>query len=456
MPSAREARYGAPPEASRSPRRCNSSVRVIRSMACWVSPSAIICVKTRRCWSRKKSSARRFSMAAFSALLSSRIAPSTERSASRLLGRGFSRVVSTGIELAYNSPFLRYMYHNAQYEASMEIYFFAAFPVGRISERCRHCARKFLARQSEWLCIAAEKQCKSFLRLQKLFSARIKKGRKRLRPSSCNELCRKLFHVFFFDVDLDGGVDVAEDLDGHGVIAESLDGLGDVDLALVHLEVLRRERFGDVAAGDGAEHLLVFAGFTLKGERNVIQQSDLLLRALEFRGGFFGQGGADTLQCFHVAASGFDGHFAREQKIAGVAGLDGDDVAAVAELFDVFLKNDFHDRSLAPYPSAFTVSTAFGASTGLAASAGFAASTGLAASTVFAASTGLWASPPATTWRGCCVPLALPAKGSRAILRARLMATPSQRWWREQTPVIRRGRILPRSWTNCDRMSARL
>src|SRR4029077_7164399 len=64
--------------------------------------------------------------------------------------------------------------------------------------------------------------------------------------------------------------------------------------------------------------------------------------------------------------------------------------------------------------------------------------------------------PAGTTCRGACVPEALPAKGISAMLRARLMATPSQRWGREQTPVIRRGRILPRSCTNCERMSARL
>src|SRR5260370_2589508 len=39
------------------------------------------------------------------------------------------------------------------------------------------------------------------------------------------------------------------------------------------------------------------------------------------------------------------------------------------------------------------------------------------------------------------------ANGSRAMLRARLMASPSQRWWREHVPVMRRGRILPRSCT---------
>src|SRR5579859_700870 len=64
--------------------------------------------------------------------------------------------------------------------------------------------------------------------------------------------------------------------------------------------------------------------------------------------------------------------------------------------------------------------------------------------------------PPGVTARGAWVPAALPAKGISAMLRARLMATPSQRWCREHTPVIRRGRILPRSCTNCERMSARL
>src|SRR5271154_1821401 len=93
---------------------------------------------------------------------------------------------------------------------------------------------------------------------------------------------------------------------------------------------------------------------------------------------------------------------------------------------------------------------AFGASVaGVGVDAGDGAATGAAA--------GAGACVPAGgATRGACVPAALPAKGSRAMLRARLMASPSQRWWREQTPVMRRGRILPRSWTNCERMSARL
>ena len=40
------------------------------------------------------------------------------------------------------------------------------------------------------------------------------------------------------------------------------------------------------------------------------------------------------------------------------------------------------------------------------------------------------------------------ANGNNAMLRARLIASPSHRWWREHVPVMRRGRILPRSCTN--------
>ncbi len=61
---------------------------------------------------------------------------------------------------------------------------------------------------------------------------------------------------------------------------------------------------------------------------------------------FLASGGANALEGFHVAAGGFDGELVRQQEIAGVAGLDDDDVAAVAEFFDVFLQNDLHGVSL--------------------------------------------------------------------------------------------------------------
>src|SRR5216684_1135745 len=160
MPSASDARYGAPPAASKSPRRCNSSVKVTRSIACWLSPSEIICVKTRRCWSRKKSSGRRFSIATFSALLSSRIAPSTERSASRLFGSGFSRVGSTGMRgLLCVRLFFAFVPRSAregkrgEFYSRYENFLIQAMP---------HCARKHGARQPECLCIASEIVAKLF------------------------------------------------------------------------------------------------------------------------------------------------------------------------------------------------------------------------------------------------------------------------------------------------------
>src|ERR1700730_15753542 len=77
-------------------------------MDCWASPRAIMRVKTWRCWGRKKSSALRASMAALRALLSTRMAPRMERSASRLLGRARSNEVSASI--AKEGTYLRFCY----------------------------------------------------------------------------------------------------------------------------------------------------------------------------------------------------------------------------------------------------------------------------------------------------------------------------------------------------------
>ena len=65
---------------------------------------------------------------------------------------------------------------------------------------------------------------------------------------------------FFGDVDLDLGGDVAEDFEGDGEVAEGFERLGELDLALVDLEAFFLEAVGDVARGDGAEHLVVLAG----------------------------------------------------------------------------------------------------------------------------------------------------------------------------------------------------
>src|ERR1700739_4883038 len=159
--------------------------------------------------------------------------------------------------------------------------------------------------------------------------------------------CEKLQLLrFFFDVDFYFGGDVAEDFYGDGVFAEGFESLAELELALVDLEALCGESFGNVAGGYGAEELIVLASLAGEVEGDAVDERGLLLRGVELGGGFLGERGANALEGFHVAAGGFDGELARQQEIAGGRGLDGDDVAAVAELFDVFLQNDLHGGSL--------------------------------------------------------------------------------------------------------------
>src|SRR5882762_5888151 len=156
----------------------------------------------------------------------------------------------------------------------------------------------------------------------------------------------KLYLQFFFYVDFYFGGYVAEDFYRDRILAEGLDGFLELELALVDFEILRGEGIGDVAGGHRAEELVVLAGLTGEVQRDAIDDGGLLLRGIELGGGFLGQGVADALEGFHVAAGGFDGHLAGQQEIAGVAGLYGDYVAAVAKFFDVFLKDDLHGHSL--------------------------------------------------------------------------------------------------------------
>ena len=158
---------------------------------------------------------------------------------------------------------------------------------------------------------------------------------------------KKWPQLFFLgDVDGDLSGDVAENFDGDGIVAEGFDGIGDLDLALIDFEILGGQGFGYVGGGNGAEHLIVLAGLAGEAERDAVEERGLLLRGVEFVGGFLRERSADALEGFHVADAGFDGELARQKKIAGVAGLDGDNFAAMAELFDVFLKNDLHVFSL--------------------------------------------------------------------------------------------------------------
>jgi len=222
----------------------------------------------------------------------------------------------------------------------------------------RHCARKKETRQSQ--------SCESFRKtLQNFFCACFERvcAKKRVRQAPPPAHFGVLPELFFFgDVNGDLSGDVAKDFDGHGVFAEGFDGIGDLDLALVDLEILRREGFGDVGGSDGAEHLIVFPGLARELQRYAIEQSRLFLSRVQFRGGLFRKRCADAFNRFQIAGIGFHGKLARQKEIAGVAGLDGDDVAAMAELFDVFLKNDLHVLSLCSCLASPEEPYAFGAS----------------------------------------------------------------------------------------------
>src|SRR5215467_5732619 len=89
--------YAGPPTSSSSPERLNSSLSVTRSIASLRSESFTMRSKIRRCASRKKSPESMTSAARLNASLWSRMAPRTERSASRLCGSVRSEIVVSGI-----------------------------------------------------------------------------------------------------------------------------------------------------------------------------------------------------------------------------------------------------------------------------------------------------------------------------------------------------------------------
>ena len=110
------------------------------------------------------------------------------------------------------------------------------------------------------------------------------------------------------------------------------------------------ESVGNVAGGDGAEELIVFAGFAGERERDGGEQLGELLRGFLLGGFLLCECGAHFFEALQIAGRGFDAELAREKEIAGVAVRDVYDLAASAELFDVFLQNDFHVRVLGAQP----------------------------------------------------------------------------------------------------------
>src|SRR5437879_1304649 len=196
------------------------------------------------------------------------------------------------------------------------------------------------------------------------------------------------------DVDLEPRRDAMRQLGRDFVLAHKLDWLGKLDAPLINCKALSGERLCNIAGGNRPEELIVFAGLAGEAEGNVLQQLRLLLRPIAFSGRAFGERGADFLQTLQVSRRSFQRKFARQQIISRVSFLDADHVSARAKFFDIFLQDNLHGISLVIPPGYSSV-----------------------------------------------------ANGSSAMFRARLTATPNQRWCLEQVPVMRRGKILPRSCT---------
>src|ERR1700720_2532639 len=83
---------------------------------------------------------------------------------------------------------------------------------------------------------------------------------------------------FFVDLGFYFGGYVAENFYGDGIFAEGADWFLELDLALIDLEALRRERFGDVGSGYGTEELIVLAGLAREADSDAVDERGLLLR----------------------------------------------------------------------------------------------------------------------------------------------------------------------------------
>jgi hypothetical protein len=124
------------------------------------------------------------------------------------------------------------------------------------------------------------------------------------------------------------------------VLAEGLDRLRKNDLLAVDFVTLGLERVRDVLGADRAEETIAFAGLNRERERDAFELlRDRLSVALELRGA--GDGCLLLmLDLGDVRTGGDRRESAREEEVAGVAGLDLDEFAALAELLDVVLEND--------------------------------------------------------------------------------------------------------------------
>src|SRR5208337_213663 len=185
-------------------------------------------------------------------------------------------------------------------------------------------------------------------RVADIFTAQQKRKKGHAECAPCRNQVGAEELCFLFDVHFDFGGDVAEHLDGHREFAQRLDRVFQLHLALINAKALRLQPVGNIPGRHRAEHLVVLPGLPRELHRNAREQLRLLLRGVQLRRGLLCQRAANAFERLHVAGRGFDGQLVRQKKIARVSRLHGNHVAAVAELIDIFLKNDLHNDLLIP------------------------------------------------------------------------------------------------------------
>src|SRR5580765_1927185 len=269
-------------------------------MASLRSPRAIIFAKMRRCASRKKSFGPTSSTAKLNASLWIRIAPRTERSASRLCGSARSAGATVS----------------------------GMAGKGGMLTRTTSDERRMTNESDEQRTLNSRQRV-----LRSLFVASARHS---------SPVARRL-SVLLDDGDLQLRGHVAVQLDRDRRLAERLQRLGQVDLAAIDVEPLHRQRLRDVGGDDRTIELFGIAdaaGNRQLGLRDPLRQR--LGRLPVFGLARVGELALAFDQLL-VPVGDEQGQLARQQKVARVAGRHLHHLATLAEVVHVLTKNDFHD-----------------------------------------------------------------------------------------------------------------
>ena len=133
---------------------------------------------------------------------------------------------------------------------------------------------------------------------------------------------------------------------GNLVAADALERLGELDLAPVdaHLEALP-DRVGELGLRDRPEEDAGLAGLDVEADLGLPEPLGDLLGLLEALRLVQRAAGVDLLELRDPGRRRRLGELARQQKVPRVPARDVDDLAAQAELLDVFSEDDLHVAS---------------------------------------------------------------------------------------------------------------